>query len=209
MSLITPGAGEAFTVRIYKKLAANPALIWSNIYEIRTESGATFLSLQSAAGTLIEFERQMHFASVQFDRMVISTWIPDGVPYDPTSFYTEPLIAVGARSSESYQELSLNHVLFVRRATPWGQNGKLYYRRVLTEADVLATAGTIALESGSGIATVLATAAGDPDMVELFEGGGDWQLVMVATGQPVRPILSFQVGGVRIVQFNNRYFDVP
>lgn len=208
-SIIGAALGSFITARVYKYLQTNPALRWANTYEFIVNSPPTEADLQACADALRLFEAAIHYSDTRFDRCVLSTWVPDGEPYDPTSFVTLPLVGSGSQTDTS-DTLSLNHVLFVRRTTNFGQNGKLYYRRCLAESEVNATAGTLALVDPSALQTLIDGAMTTSGLALYIQNEvTPLNLVMKSALPIVREVLDFTVAGARIVQFNNRYFDVP
>lgn len=200
------------TIRIYKKLQSNPSQGWANTYEFYKPStvSGNVDNYQDLVTALMSFEQQFHLTDVLFDRAVVSTLIPDGEPYDPTTFITFPLLeATGLRSIPFDEAEPLNVVLFVRRLVPWGRTGKAYYRRCLGEGDVSAPAGTARLTPASDITTVFNNAVTSFVNDYMNNGNTNLSMVMATVNQNIRNITGLGVAGVRVVKFNNRYFDVP
>jgi len=216
MSIENPGLGELFTLRIYKETDTSPFQVWDNNYELRCESAeATLESLKVACGYIVAFEKAITQDTARFNRYVVSTYQEDGVPYDPASFTSVPLTGLGAVASPPDAEtLPLNVCLFLRREVPTGRYGKLFIRRALDETQVSGRNGVWRIdpaalaEISTNIAEQLET-AGVSDMIGPGAASG-FALVMAAgsgVGATFRYISDFNVGGVRDVKFNNRYFD--
>lgn len=210
MATLLDSGNFYFTVRMYKKMATNPAIQWANTYEVYKKFTAALTAddYQDLVTNLLSFESAFHGNDVLFDRAVVSTFVEDGQPYNPESFITFPLMDTPGERSAAFGEFEpLNVVLFVRRSVPFGRNGKLYYRRVLVEAEVASPAGVARLTTGAGIHTEFANAYST--WLALYTDGDDerFALVMAATGQTPRNITALAVAGVRVVKFNNRYFD--
>lgn len=209
MPLIGAPAGTYVTLRIYKRLTANPSLVWANTYEFHSTANIAQTDVDDLVGAWSGFEQAMHLVGVHFDRAVVSTWVEDGTPYDPTSFITVPLSLDGTRPQPS-DALSLNNVLFIRRQTDFGQNGKLFLRRCLVESEVNAAAGTLSLLNASALQIeVQGALASSGAGAYLGAGNGTFQAVMKSNLLLNREIQSLVVAGARVMQFNNRYFDVP
>lgn len=209
MPLIGAPAGTYVTARLYKRLASNPALSWANTYEFHALEQITQSNIDELVGALETFETTIHAIGVTMDRAVISTWVEDGEPYDPTTFISVPLVLGGTRVTNT-DLLSLNYCLFVRRATTFGQNGKIFYRRVLQESDVNSPSGTPALSNLSGLESLVSGAMSTSGLGGyLGAGTAGFQMVMKSNLLINREVTQFQVAGARIVQYNNRYFDVP
>lgn len=209
MPLIGAPVGTYVTLRLYKRLTTNPALMWANNYEfVNEQSAITADDVEIAIQDFSNFEGDIHLGDTQFDRGVMSSWVEDGEPYDPSTFTTYPLSGLGQRVV-SGDAMSLNYCLFVRRNTTFGQNGKLFYRRVLVEPDVNAPSGTPALVSAATLNTTLQTAITANNINLYMDGSNNLQLRMKSALLIDRPITGLTVAGARVMQFNNRYFDVP
>lgn len=208
MPVIGSPIGTYFTLRMYKRLTTNPALAWANTYEFVSLTVTTEGDVNTLIARTLLFEQALHLPSAQFDRAVLSSWVEDGEPYDPTTFITQPLSAVGTRAVAG-DPLSLNYCLFLRRVTAFGQNGKLFLRRALTEGDITSPSGTPALNSAAALQAEVADAVADSEMIEYLTGADAFQVVMKSSLLINREVTSFVVAGSRIIQYNNRYFDVP
>lgn len=209
MTITEPGPAEGFTVRVYKRLHSNPALFWGNTYELYVKEATDQELLLAASATIVAFEAMIHLTDVDFDRVVTSTLAVDGEPYDPESFVSESLSVNGEVSAAGSDPLSLNHCLFVRRNTTSGRAGKLFYRRCLTEIEMESPSGTPALVSGSAVPGRVADAITDSGLSAYLGAASNIYIAMLAPGQVVRSVSSLNAAGIRIVQYNNRYFDVP
>lgn len=199
--------GAVITLRIYKRLSTNPAIAWANMYELAIGSEGTDDSTYDAmVANFVAFEKAIHLADVEFDRAVVSSYVPDGTPYDPATFIVKPLSGLGQRPLIQ-PPVSLHNCLFARREVAYGRAGKAFYRRCLYRTEVISPAGTLALEAGAGITDAFddALAAIEPN----FGNSGPPYLVMKSNILVVREITNFVPAGVRNVQYNNRYFDVP
>lgn len=196
---------------------------WSNTYEMVADDISP-VGLQGVAVDIIEAEAHLHLPAVQFLGYTISTWNPDGVPYDPTTFKSVSLARVGLRAAPNGwqdQALDYNVCLMVHRNCETGRTGRLYYRGCLGEWDVKM--------GGSGRFQLAATGEGD---VTYHIEAGAWTLFLAGIGQYVnpeavlnghlalisdpigdgnppivRPVESLEIGGVVINKKNHRYFD--
>lgn len=208
MTAVDPGPTQGFTVRIYKTLASNPSLSWANSYELITVGDPGVGAEADIISALVSFEQAIHLDDVFFDRAVFSTFAEDGVPYDPESFIVYPLSGAGTVSTVGLDPRSLNDCLFVRRTVASGRTGKLFYRRCLTDEDVTAPSGSLALSPLSPVWARVSDAV-DANLVDYFGTASDFRLAMIAQGQVVRNITNLQTVGARVRQYNNRWFDVP
>lgn len=221
MSITEWAAGEVFMVRVYKRLASNPAVVWANSYELSADtprSGGAEAG-RDAAIAIANWEALFHQSQVEFDRAVFSSWVPDGTPYDPTTFAVRPISGLaGARSIGGTEPLPLQATLFLRRNVEFGRPGRALYRGVLFESDVTSPAGTPALTDP---AREDLTTRVNSDLPPPFPSQklGDFLaslgLSLVLAGgqgpnpQHVRAVTSFTPAGVSVRKFNNRYYDLP
>lgn len=201
--------GELFRVTIVKYLATNPDRKWANNYEVRSKETFTAGQLNQLGLVLVDFEKEMHLLTVQFDRLRISTWEEDSVPYDPTTFSSLPLTGTGVVEIGGDQASPLNQCLDVGRIPASGRFGHIYYRGALKEGNISAPAGKAVLTDPAAIATALANAVG---LSELFNylagGGGEFELVMIdKTGTQVRPVISLQRRGVATLPLDHAWFN--
>jgi hypothetical protein len=199
--------GEVFTVRVYKNYVGYG---WANTYEIMAVNEPTnsVAAIESAAFSFVNLEQQIHLQGVVIDRVVVSTYVPDGQPYEPTSFTTIPISSIGLRSPGA-DVLPLEMSLFVRRNTTTGRDGRLLYRGCLTEADMSAAAFRPLIWQGAV-----------NEFQNIFSSWFNsnfpsnlWAVVM-ARGRPtptnVRTVVGFQVSQKMVIKkLNNRYFDRP
>jgi hypothetical protein len=207
-AIIGAPAGTYVTLRTYRKLSTNPSLLFANTYEFEAQEPISEGSANFLISRWTSFELLMSLTDVQADRAILSTWIEDGEPYDPTSFITVPTVGVGDRLAGG-QALSLNNVLFLRRQTSFGQNGKLFLRRVLTEEDVLAPSGTLALANQAALQAEVDDALSTSGAGDYLIPGEAFLMVMKSALLIQRPVTALIVAGARVMQYNNRYFDVP
>lgn len=187
MTIADPVAGEVFSIRVLKSYNG---FVWANTYEVQcTDGSATYDDLKAAAFTLLQRERAFHFQWVQFDRYTVSTYVPDGQPYDPTTFTAEPLTLTGIRQPLP-TSLPLNVCVLVRRATLTGRAGRHLYRGVLHEDDV-AYGGAEFLINSPVINLIETNVQGQvTDLAPLFR-------LVLASGRPsptvIRPVLGSTV----------------
>lgn len=219
MSIPIWTAGELFTLRIYKRLTNRPDVLWANSYELFADVANTSgdLAARQVATSVAIWESQFHLTDVQFDRAVFSTFVPDGQPYDPDNFVSVGLTDVlGKRGQNNSESQPLQVCLLARRVVSWGRNGRLLYRRCLTELDVASPSGTPALTSAARtefqglLAGPWDGSAEAPGIVELLDTVYNVSIVMA--GDPgnapnVREIDEFEAVGVTIKKYNNAFYN--
>jgi len=201
LSVITQN--EVLTVRSYKQYTG---YAWANNYEVEATQDISNpeTALENLAIRIANLEQGLHLAGVIIDRVTISTYVPDGRPYNPNTLATFPLSLVATRPGSS-QVLPLEMCLFVRRNTSFGRDGRLLYRGCLTEDDMLAASFRPLLISGS--VSSLQSIINNWAATGL---GSEFRFVM-ASGIPVptsvRPVNGLQVSEkIVIKKYNNRYY---
>lgn len=203
-----------FTIRIFKAWRGRDiSRAWSNTYEII--SGATNPTELVAVGdALVSAERGLHLTDVQFLQYTISTWAPDSHPYNPEAFVTYTLTDAGERGNETGindNALDYNVCLMVHRNAVTGRSGRLFFRGVLLESDVMIQGdGRFAIEGETSGQLMDAVDAYKTGVAPYITGGTGNQLALISTsGSTVyrRNIVDVVMGGVVINKKNHRYFD--
>jgi hypothetical protein len=216
MTVLSFTTGDIFTVRIIKSLTTNPDNKWSNSYEFHADEGGGESELLHLGEVTAEFEVALHRDTVSFERILISTWQPDSVPYDPSTFISSTLTSNGAVGPVG-DNLALNLCLAVARVPASGRLGHLFYRGVLNEADTHAPAGKLVLLDKPGIQDNIdaaLTSSGFEDFVGPSAEGG-FRLVMVGDNPAAfRVIRQLRAQGVTTLPqdhawFNRRTITVP
>jgi hypothetical protein len=200
--------GEVFTVRVYKQIAG---FAWANTYEVQavTEPPNSITAVEALANAFAALDRAMLLSSATVDRVVVSTYVPDGLPYNPDSFTSIPISLPGLRSGAGQDPLPLEACVFVRRNAPTGRDGRLLYRGYLLESDVT-TSSLRPYVAQQTLNTITATL--NTWFTSTFPSS-IWSIVM-ARGRPnptnVRIVTAF-IPDQRVVykKLNNRYFDRP
>jgi len=201
-------SGEIFTVRTYKTIGG---FAWANTYEVQavTEPPNSITAVEALASAFANLERNMLLDIANVDRVVVSTYIPDGLPYNPDSFTTFPVSQPGLRDTTGTQPLPLEACVFVRRNAPTGRDGRILYRGYLVESDV----NTAAMRQFVEPLTLTTISAILNTWLTATFPAQQWSIVM-ARGRPnptnVRVVTTL-VPDSRVVfkKLNNRYFDRP
>lgn len=143
MSIESPTANELFSVHIFKALTQSPTLVWCNTYEvIAIGETVTYDDLLNMCDAFVAFEQDMCLDDVSFQKVVLSTWTPDGTPYDPSTFVSKSLSMRGSIVSGATEIMPLSIVLNITRAATVGKKGRIALRGALTEADIISNTGT-------------------------------------------------------------------
>lgn len=219
MTLAFIAAEEVVTVKVYKRLTQRQDLLWANTYEMRSastqgDSGSEVVN--RLVQVIVAFERRFHLTDVTFDRAVVSSYVPDGEPYNPETFVSIPLAGLtGLRGVGASQAVPLHMCMLVRRQTEYGRNGRALYRRCLLEDDVQAASGdpTITTAAEPVLNELVQGAYGEPEATFLDQLAVEgWAPVLasgVGVGVPsnVRFVTQQSVAGVVVKKYNNRFFD--
>lgn len=209
MSVLSYDAADLFVIRTIKSLQTNPANKWANSYEFRAKTPGSEDELLNLGTILINFEARLARDVVNFDRILISTWSPDSRPYDPETFISSTVTAVGEVDTAG-TELGLNNCMSVARMASSGRFGHLFYRGYLVESDVQAPAGKTVLTDRTGQQAVLVGAlasSGLDDYVGAAGVGGLEMVLISKLGSQVRPIIQLRVQGVSAVPTDHAWFN--
>jgi len=201
--------GDLFVVRIIKSLTTNPDNKWANSYELMARAAGDEIDLLAVASAIEGFEAALHHDVVRFERVIISTWEADSVPYNPANFISVPRSYTGAVGPVT-DLLPLNECLSLARVPAHGRFGHLFYRGVLEEAEVGAPAGRQVLTDVEAIQEKVDAAVTSSELdLHFGEGGSPTPaLVMVdKTGSVTRLVTAITVQGVSAVPQDHAWFN--
>lgn len=205
MSVTDIVTGELFTARLYKRYGS---LTWANNYEFRAREDVPFAqtSLIDLTIALRNLEQPIYPSFIRLDRVVISTYEPDSLPYNPDSFVTIPINEAGG-AGFSTNAMPLEYCLFVRRVVPSGRPGKLLYRGVFEENTVT----TIDLRPVVEVARLQTLQSHFSQWFAGFlTGPTPFEMVMVSGTESlnVRQVQGLSVSqSITLKQMSNAYFD--
>lgn len=209
MSVLAINLGDKFVYRITKSLGTNPDRKWANTYEFVGIGAGTEGDLLDLGEVLVNFEIQMHHGSVVFDRLLISTWAPDSVPYDPTAFISSTLTASGGRGGLADLR-PLTDCLSVTRQAASGRFGHIFYRGFLLEDDSSAPAGKSVLNNRATLQTNMDAAITSTGLADYI--GPDARLALKLCmiskdGSQVRDVINLRVQGVSSLPLDHAWFN--
>lgn len=209
MSVLTFSTNALFVVRIIKHYTTNPSRPWSNTYEAVSNDTGNLGDLTGLGGALVLFEKALHNTFTVFDRLVISTWGEDSVPYDPAAFYTEALSGAGTRDTSGELE-PVTACFSVARQPTSGRLGHIFYRGVLSQADTTAPAGITVLSDlpamDAEVQAAITTAELDSYMGQ--DAIGPLSLAMInRTGTNTRLVLALAAAGVVQLPVDHAWFN--
>lgn len=209
MSVTSFAEGDKFVVRIIKSHHDNPSDQWVNNYEFEATAAGTEGALLTMGDAVTDFEKALHLNVVDFDRMTISTWEADSVPYDPAAFISTPLTGSGATGVVTGAE-PLNECLSVARACASGRFGHIFYRGALDAAEVFAPSGIQSLIDDDEIQTRI-TAALAASSLEDYVGvspAAPLHMVLISKdGTQVRSVIGLIPAGVSFLPLDHAWFN--
>jgi hypothetical protein len=202
-----PALGERFSLRIRKSHFNNPALKWHNTYEFRSNTVTDLPDLLTACENIVDFEEALHNPIVVFESFTVSTYVPDGQPYNPDSFVTIPIGSVGENDT-GLGELAPLHLCWRVAFRPTtGRLGFRLYRGCLKESQFNSPAGVPVI---SALGEVEAVLTGALTNINLYLSGNEGAIYLsMESNLNSRYIEEVQSAGITMKKLNNRYFDVP
>lgn len=185
---------------------------WSNSYEFQSSLIPAEANFQELVDQVISAERAIHLPFINFIQATVSTYERESEVYDPFSFVTYPLEGVGLRVTGGADPMADNVCLYVRRKVASGRNGKLFYRGVLHEADVTASAkGRFRLVGGALGPGTAEYQAYMLNMQNFLGGGEEGKMQLIGEddkGQlQVRNVLALVPAGVKLNKRNHKFFN--
>jgi hypothetical protein len=207
------------TIRTYKRAVGNPSFVWQNTYELdwtQGETPGTSNAWLTILEGMLEAERQLHTANVEFVKAVGSSWspLPPGPQqYDPEEFcvYLPDEPSLGTRTV-SGDPLPRHCALYVKKEVTFGHTGKLFYRGVLSEADIQSTSALdlrIPTASLSVLQQLVTAMMADMSVViEAHMGFHAMIRLPYPDADPEsRVVQGFVASGLSINKPNHAYFD--
>lgn len=171
-SVLTYVTGDRFMVRHFANLGSISGPQWSNTVELKAEGAGALADLKVLAGHMLAIYKAMTSSDVTFARYTISTWLAEGVPYDPEEFYSEDLTGqTGLRTVPDMLDLGV--CLLLSRNAAVGRTGRIWLRGALGEADVEVDAGRFKLTDPATMASTLAGVLTSTNLSQHFAGGSD------------------------------------
>jgi hypothetical protein len=203
---------EVLTVRTYK-VVPNANIAWANTYEVLSTQAITDPDqveneLLVLKDIFVNLEGGLLNAAYILDRIIFSTYVPDGEPYDPFTFSSFTISQNGQYFTPGNPLLPLQFCTLVKRVVPFGRQGNLLYRGIVAANDASVTSSGTIIDS-TRISQI--TAALENFLNALNTNG--WRLVMVTGRQTVdydtlRFVVDLEVKrDMRFKKLNNRYFD--
>lgn len=211
-NLALPESGDVYTLRIYKRLKANPLLEWANTYELLNLAGNQGdIDFLDTIDLFVNNEAAIHKNVVGYTRAVLSTWVPDGQPYNPATFITKDVSGVSGALSPGTDMLSLQNCLQVTRDVPFGRSGRSLYRGIVEEGMVTADTGQPRLTDGQYALTLISIEAMQLSISSALGGLGMLWVLAAKYGEGqvnTRQVMNLSLKrNIVVKKFNNRYFD--
>lgn len=213
MSVLSPVAGEDFSIRVISYLPGAVPLAWANTWEVSGGAAVTLVELQAIANALLSFHTALTLSPYIVDRAVISTLAADSEPYNVDNLAVVSWNTNGGRSLVTGDAYDLGATLLVKKVTAIGRHGNLMLRGYLKESDVNSPAGVVQLVSLGSVQTEIdgaLTSSGLDDYLGLGILGSSIALITAGTlDNEERAVESLLVKGMSRKKLNNKYFDRP
>lgn len=196
-------AGEKFTVRVIQS-ANNGSVKWANTLEYIVSSDIDEDGAALIAGNVVGAFQAILINQYVVEKVVVSTYTPDGRPYNPDSFVTFPFNLVGLRSRFGETPVDLAVCLRLDKRASSGRSGRMLLRGVLHEGMLTTVGGKYNFQFPGGL-----------DSVDFGDGlTRIQQLITLDNAQMAlvsdtyaRPVETLTVSGISIKKLNNKYFD--
>lgn len=219
-----------FTVRTFKSRVGQPETTWANTYEYEVLAPMNYALGDQLSGAILAAEMNMHHDVVQFDRVTVSTWLPDSAPYDPTALYTYSGAGlVGLRVTPLDDNEVLDTVLWVKRIATSGRNGRLFFRGTLGTGQtyenaqkkpaiapgsvagfntLITTYGTVLRQPIDDVSMVMVGKSLVSSILPAVAAGVKQRAIKVYGAAHVRAVQNLVLGGVTRKTLDNKYFDL-
>lgn len=115
--------------------------------EFDIDTGPTGIEAEEAAMAWAAEMTDVFLNTVFIDRVVISTWVKDGDPYDPSTLRVVPIGIFGSVGFTFTTAVDDDIVLFVRKNVNSGRSGKIQLRGCLVMSDLSVSAGSWVLDT--------------------------------------------------------------
>jgi len=201
--------GARFVIRVFKNHFDNPSDTWVNSYEFKANESGTEGVLIELGNEVVAFEKAMHGVKISFNRMTISTWEEDSVPYNPLAFISTTLTGVGAVGEVTGLE-PLNECLSVSRVCASGRVGHIFFRGALDAAEVFSPGGRATLIDDTEIQGRIddaLTASGLGETLGVLSAGSFQMVLIDKPGTTVRNVVGLVAAGVSFLPLDHAWFN--
>lgn len=208
---------DNFTARIVQRAnTAGVPVRWANTHELNGVgiTGDAFVDPVLVADALAAFHQKLLLPGFLVESVVLSSFAPDGSPYNPDTFFSRTYMLRGSRVPAEAPNpvttaLPIVNTLMVKKLVESGREGTMLLRGFLSEGDVQSDAltGAVTLTEAASIATVIQSAW------TALEEGFDGAVVMALLGgtgsspTTTRVVSGLRVKSVSSKKLNNKYFD--
>lgn len=127
---------QYMSVKVICRTGGYEPTYWANVHELDTGLIGQFTADNDAIATAFaSFHRALLRPAFTVDRVVLSTWNADGVPYNPDTLYVHQAQMTGGLSSDA--PAPLTSTLLVKRVGAVGRQGNLLLRGALAHQHIL------------------------------------------------------------------------
>lgn len=220
--MATLSTTDKVVIRTHKESTNDAGNTWTNTYEFAKLAGDFSIpELYTIANDIVNFERTMHYNTVAFKSVAVSTWIPSDSqrPYNPEAFLHVPFTNTNGLVPSPATSLMVDKdiTLFLARQVEFGRGGKLFLRGAISESEIFTgtTAGRMTLDPGAfnGLATRLGNAIAAGNINDYFAGGENpikmamIHAASISGGGYIRPVINLSLQGIKINKSNHLWFN--
>lgn len=198
-------SGDTASVKVIMS-ANNGSIRWANTHEYLANQQIDPADQLQAATQIANAYRNILLPPYRVERVVISSWVPDGRPYNPDTFNVFPFNLAGDRTRSGSEPVDLTICLSYTRVPTGGRQGRMLLRGILTEEMLVWQAGRYNFAEPAGLDGVDFRAAEQQlvGLTSLLAGG----LSMVMQSQSfLRGVSRIIRGSIVFKKLNNKYFN--
>lgn len=195
--------GEPFIVRVIQS-ANNGNTKWANTLEYIAENDVTGTVASNIAQEVKEAFRYILINQFAVEKVVISTWTPDGQPYNPSSFITFPFNESGRRGRFGEDVVDLSVCLRLDKRASSGRSGRMLLRGVLHEGMLRTVGGRFNFQAPGGLDGI--DFNDGLTRIEALRNVPSAEMALVSN-LGARPVSLITLAGISIKKLNNKYFD--
>lgn len=138
-----------YSFRAYMNYDVRPSDDWTFNCEYQVDGTIDSGAVEDVANGIKIGLQGMLLDNVIVDRVVASTWVPDGMPYDPSTLRVFPMGVFGLVEFPLGDPVDDDLALFIRKAVSTGRSGKIMLRGTMTTLNITTDSGSWVLTGGA------------------------------------------------------------
>lgn len=198
-------AGTVASVKVICS-ANNGTLKWANTHEYEATVDVSYGQQVDAANQIATAYAKLLLPPYRVERVVISSWVPDGQPYNPDTFNVFQFSLNGQRTRTGSEPVDLTVCMSYIRSPSGGRTGRMLLRGILTEEMLVWVAGRANFAPPSSLDGVDFQDGEQSlfDLKALLTGG---MKMVMKSASSTREILTITRGGIVFKKLNNKFFN--